>query len=223
MTRLAIRLAIASFAALWLAACGSDTGQIATISAARTIATMAAGQMTGRGTPAPAGIGMTRATLANIVTPVDLVTIETSGAQGVIAKIGTNRGVETWSSVDKKTLSFRNGIILATRGLGGDLMSAAVPARTQVTVPGTHNRRHVVLNGQDQPETLQFQCRTTAVGPDSVIVVERSYATQHYQETCSGPSGSFSNDYWAGIGGNLRKSRQWVSERVGFVVVEHLH
>lgn len=209
-------------AIIGLSACGSDNSQSGTATPIGVAASALKNSLGRTSKPAPGGIGMTRATLANIVTPVDLVTIETSGAQGVIAKIGTNRGVETWSSVDNKTLSMRDGVIIATRGLGADLMSADVPQLMQLRSGQPFTRRHVILSGEDKPITSSYFCHPVQNGPKSIVVVERSYPTQHVTEQCNGPDGGFSNDYWFDVGGKLRRSRQFVSENVGFVVIEHL-
>ena len=205
-----------------LSACGSDNNQTGTATPIGVAASALKNSLGRAAKPAPGGIGMTRATLANIVTPVDLVTIETSGAQGVIAKISTNRVVETWSSLDNKTLSMRDGVVVATRGLGADLMSAAVPQLAQLRSSQPFTRSHVTLSGEDKPITSSYFCHPVQNGPKNIVVVERSYATQHITEQCNGPDSGFSNDYWFEIGGKLRRSRQFVSESVGFVVIEHL-
>jgi hypothetical protein len=206
-----------------LSACGSDKSQISTTTALKAVATTMTSALRKKPEAASSGIGLTRAELANIVTPVDLVTIERRGAQGVIAKTGSNRGVETWSSLDHKTLSLQEGVIVATRGLGDDLMSAAVPRAGQLrSASQNHQRVHVVLNGEDEPVSLRFNCSVSNQGAESIIVVEQTYATQHMRENCSGTSGGFTNDFWFQPGGKLRKSRQWISDSVGYVVIEHL-
>lgn len=206
-----------------LASCGSDQGPGSTTNALKATASAVTGGLWTKQKPATAGLGLTRAALANIVTPVDLVTIESRGVQGVIAKIATNRGVETWSSLDKKTISLRGGVIVATRGLGEDLMSASVPQTAQLRSAGASFQRvHTVLTGDDKPDYQRFDCTVSARGAETITVVERTYPTQHMTENCIGPSGRFSNDYWFQSGEKLRKSRQWISKTVGFVVIEHL-
>jgi hypothetical protein len=206
-----------------LAGCGSDPAQTGT--AARL--TAAAGPMFsslfGRSKPATGGIGLTRAHLAKFNTPVDLVTIESRKAQGIIFKVAANRDVETWSSADQKTLSFRDGVIVATRGLGDDLMSASAPRLAQLrAAAASYTRVHTVLTGEDKPLSLRYECTTSKAAPQAITVVEKSYNTQVTSETCVGPKGGFTNQYWIEPNGNLRKSRQWISDTVKYVVIEHL-
>lgn len=206
-----------------LTACGPDQGQVGTTTAFKAAASAMSGSLLGQKKSGAAGAGITRASLANIITPVDLVTIERRNAQGVIAKIATNQGVETWSSIDKKTIALRTGVIVATRGLGEDLMSASVPQLAQLRSPsGTHTRVHTVLDGEDKPVHQRFDCNANRIGAETITVVERPYAVQHVAESCSGPLGSFVNDYWFHTDGKLRKSRQWISDSVGYVTIEHL-
>lgn len=203
-----------------LSACGSDSDKLQSAGAAKSIATALASPLRKDKPQGP--LGLTRAALANIVTPVDLVTVEKSGAQGVIAKIASNNGVETWSSVDNKTLALRNRVLVATRGLGGDLMTAAVPSPAQLSGGQSFVRVHTVLDGQDQPVSTRFTCESVNLGPETIQFVEYSYATRHVRESCTSNSASFTNDYWFNIGGKLRQSRQYVSESVGYVVIQHL-
>lgn len=216
------RALILVFTSLTVAACGSDKTNDGPTEALKAVASTLSAPLRAKPDAGAKGIGLTREALANILTPVDLVTVEKTGAQGVIAKIGANNGVETWSSVDGKTLSMRNGVVLATRGLGGDLMSASVPTPAQLRQGGSYQRVHTLLDGEDKPVILRFDCRAARSGDETITVVERGYATQRIEETCTGETGSFSNAYWFEIGGKLRRSRQMVSESVGFVVIEHL-
>ena len=206
-----------------LSACGNDQNQGGFGAALKEAGSSLSGSISNKKKPVSGNIGLTRAALANIVTPVDLVTIESRNAQGVIAKIATNRGVETWSSVDKKTIAMRDGVIVATRGLGEDLMSASVPQLAQLQNGSLgHNRVHTVLDGEDKPVYQRFDCNAIRGGAETIVIVELAYATHHVTEACNGPSGRFTNDYWFQTGGKLRKSRQWISDSVGYVVIEHL-
>jgi len=203
-----------------LGACGSDSDHLSGVTMARSIASGVTG--IGRAPEAPAGLGLTRASLAQILTPVDLVTVESTGAQAVIAKIASNAGVETWSSVDKKTLSLRSGVLVASRGLGDDLIGASVPSLSQILAGGPYARSHSWTGDDDRVIRHDFSCRGQVIGITSVTVVERSYSVRHLREICTGAMGGFQNDYWQQIGGKLRQSRQYVSDGAGYVLIQHL-
>lgn len=223
MSRPVLTLLSVGICLLGLAACGSDRDALATMNTVRNAATTLAKPITQRETPPTAPPRVTRAVLDTILSPVDLVTLENNGAQAVVGKIATNGDVETWSSVDNLRLSMREGVVLASRGFSDDLMSAQVPRLAQIKQTNTpYTRRYVTLTGDDQPVTQAFDCKTARVGGESITIVDLKFATQRITEACAGPTGSFTNDFWFEIGGKLRRSRQWVGEAVGFVVVEHL-
>ncbi len=177
----------------------------------------------GKTDPATGGFTLTRAQVASLGIPIDLVKIESRGATAGTFQIATNGDVETWASQDKISLSFRKRVVVATRGLGDDLMSAGVPSLAQLQSAGNgYQRSHTILNGEDKPVQQTYDCRVGKPVAERITVLERSYATRHITESCSGPSGRFDNDYWLQTDGKIRKSRQFVSNSVGYVVIEHL-
>lgn len=205
--------------ALALSACGTDTDETAGSRAWLAFAQ----QSLGSDAPAQPQAGLTRAALARVVTPVDLVTLERAGVSGLIARIGTNGGVETWSSADDRTVSFRNGLLVATRGLGADLMSADVPPLSRIAAgQGSHGRTHVTLSGDEQPIRATYSCVLTTIGPETVVIVERSMTLRHVQETCAGRGESFVNDYWFDGRGILWQSRQWAGRDLGHLRIQRL-
>ncbi|MFV0492648.1 MAG: YjbF family lipoprotein [Pseudorhodobacter sp.] len=207
--------------ALALAGCGSDKEETEIFDLARSA--LPGGKANEDSQPAAKDLGLTRAFLATLSKPVDLITMENSGAQAVIAKIETNDGVETWSSVNNRTFALRQKIVTATRGLGVDLISSAVPSQRQVSTDGgSHRRMHVVLGDNDRVTRTYYDCQVRALGDEALSFVERSYRTRRFQEVCNGPDGGFRNDYWFQIGGTLRQSRQFIAPGAGYVSIRHL-
>ncbi|TGD67179.1 YjbF family lipoprotein [Tabrizicola sp. WMC-M-20] len=200
-------------AVMVLASCGSDTPH--SVSMVRTVV----GSLPGAA-KAPAPPPITRALLAQVLTPVMLVTIDSRGQKALIAEIQTNRGVATWSSVDDITLSFRNGVIVATRGFGADLMAADVPGISPRRDGQAHVRVHTLLNGEDQAVQTTYACTFRTVGRETIDVVELAYQTTHVIESCTAEGMRFANGYWISDDESLRKSRQWISPEVGFLTIE---
>jgi hypothetical protein len=210
-------------ATLGLSACSSEKDKGFAADAVKLAVDAAKAKKSSSAGSAVGGFTLTRAQVSSIEVPLDLVTIESRGATGAIFQIAPPGGVETGASQDKISLSLRNGIVVATRGLGDDLMSAAVPKTTQLQSVGTtYQRSHTVLDGEDKPVAQSFDCQVRNRVAEQITVLERSYATQHVTEACSGPSGQFENEYWLQTGENIRKSRQFISKSVGYVVIEHL-
>jgi hypothetical protein len=170
---------------------------------------------------ASGAVSLKRAELDAISTPAQLVTLQ-SGKQGVVGLMQNNRGVTTWSTVDDVTISLRDGVIAATRGLGDDLMAASPVSPIQlVSSAKSYRRAFTHLNGTDQPITTTYSCNAQVDGGQAIEIVQLSYSVTHVTETCSASTLSFKNDYWIGAAG-IRKSRQWVSENAGYLTIEDL-
>lgn len=212
------RLGLALMGALLLSACGNDSEPTSNGALLKSLSSSGMAQLRGGADAAPP---MTRARLAEVLTPVMLMTIERTGVEALFAEIETSRGVETWSSVDDITISLRNGVIVATRGFGADLMAASVPAVTLASGGGQgHMRRHSTLSGTDQPVLTEFACQFSRDGVKAVDIVQISYQLTHIVETCTAGDLSFQNDFWIGSDQKIRKSRQWISPEAGFITIE---
>jgi hypothetical protein len=210
-------------ACLGLSACSSNSEKGLTNETLNLVIEAAKAKKAGKTAPAASGFTLTRAQVASLGIPIDLVEIESRSATAGTFQIATNGDVETWASQDKISLSFRNRVVVATRGLGEDLMSAGVPTLAQLQSAGSsYQRSHTILDGEDKPVQQTYDCHVGKPVAERITVLERSYATRHITEVCSGPSGSFDNDYWLQSDGKIRKSRQFVSNSVGYVVIEHL-
>ena len=198
-------------------ACGNDTETSPNAAVLRSFAASGAAKVKGtEGAAAP----MTRARLAEVVTPVMLVTWDRTGNEALIAEIQTNGNVATWSSVDDLTISMRNGVIVATRGFGDDLMAASVPAVSRHSGGGAeHVRVHTLLNGEDQAYRTQFTCRFQNAGFQDIDIVQINYRSTHVIESCHAGDIRFQNEYWISEDQKMRKSRQWISPAVGYFTI----
>lgn len=211
-------IALGLSALLALTACGNDTEKASNGEIFRALTSGATSKMKGQ-SAAPTPIA--RALVSQALAPVLLATLDKTGQQALLAEIRSSGGVETWSSVDDVTISLRNGVVVATRGLGADLMAASVPSVTRNST-GSHTRVHTLLNGEDQAVQTQFICTFRNAGTQTITVVELSYATTQITESCSADGQSFENQYWVSGSGLIRKSLQWLSPDLGYITVEDL-
>jgi Group 4 capsule polysaccharide lipoprotein gfcB, YjbF len=122
---------------------------------------------------------------------------------------GQNGEVLTWGSDRKQTISLRQGILVATRGYGPDLMSAEVPGLAQIaTGAGSTQRRHFYLDGADQRQVLEFSCTLSSPGSEEIEILGLALVARKVTESCAGPGGSFDNLYWFDAGQHLVQSSQ---------------
>lgn len=129
----------------------------------------------------------------------------------LMAPYGRNGDVQTWSSEKYETIALRQGMLIASRGFGADLMSADAPSLAQIASGhGSFARRYFYLNGGDQTQQYDFACNLASGGAEAITIMAKTYAARKVTESCSGATGSFSNDYWFDNGNILRQSHQMV-------------
>jgi hypothetical protein len=145
--------------------------------------------------------------------------IPTMGPPVPARAIRDNAGHVTYDVQVGFTVSFRDGLLVATRGLGDDLMGADV-AQVRAALDaggGTAVRRHDVLDGQDQVVTQTYQCMIVAAGMETVDLGLRQENLPKFSETCVGAGVQFENLYWMGGDGTVLSSRQYITRTVAYL------
>jgi len=214
-------------ALLALAGCGSDSTVEDLRGQVRVIAAFVAPGAT-RGGPDlaqldPAAAQALRARLEAAGQPSLLVANPGQRFAEVMTPYGRNGGVETWTSANRTTISLRNGLLVASRGFGPDLMSSSVPDIAKVSSgAGTTQRSFYYLGGADERLAFDFDCTLASLGSETIAVLGKSYATRKVSESCSHPLGSFVNVYWFDNRLNLRQSRQVVTLGMDSLLIQRI-
>ncbi len=200
-------LAALLVATLGLAGCGNDQNANAGANIAKSaLKGIVAARKAKNTPPAPA---LTRADLAAFKQPILKAEIPAIGLTTYFVPAANTNGVQTWRSADNQSVSFRDGVLVATRGFGPDIMQASVPtAATLARGTGSHSRVYFYLDGADQTQRFDYQCVLASLGAESITVVERQHSARHVQEHCTGKRGEFTNDYWFENGNFIRKSNE---------------
>jgi len=165
--------------------------------------------------------GLTRASLKGIPGPLIFAHLDKTDAYASLGLIGDNQGVKTFLTSDNISLSEKKGVVLATRGLGGDLMAAdvtgSVAAINRMVSPEYPRVMHW-LDGQDQTTSLNFSCSITKIGAETLVVLGTSIPTIHLKETCKSSKTTFENDYWRAPNSPvIWQSRQWLGDASGYI------
>lgn len=212
MTRVRALLALAGLAAL--AACASDDDRFSELNQLRQAVTARA---------APGGPPqITRAQIDAAGVALMLATVERRDAVASLIPVGQNGAVTTWTTGDGATLALRGGMVVGTRGLAPDLMSADVPGLAALRGDARVPRTHYDLGPEDRTRRRDYLCRGRDDGPETLDIFGRSYPVSRLTETCAGPGASFTNTYWIGRDGVMRQSRQWLGPDVGFLRLQRL-
>ncbi|MBE0453704.1 YjbF family lipoprotein [Roseovarius autotrophicus] len=146
------------------------------------------------------------------------VTIPASGARARLGPVARTGDVMVWQTLDGITLSMRQGLLIGTRGLGDDLMSAEVDgvlallrgAAGEGPVP--HIRTH--LDGEDRTVFRSYQCIRGAVTRDAGL--------RRVEVLCVSPQDRFANTYWMDSMGAVIRSHQWISPALRHLETAHV-
>ncbi|MGJ8616389.1 MAG: YjbF family lipoprotein [Sulfitobacter sp.] len=128
--------------------------------------------------------------------------------------------IEVWKTTDNAHVILRDGVLIATKGLGGDLRSSdARAAIAGFDGQGGGGERLFVLDRLDgSAQTVAFACDMTQLGRETIQIVDQRVSTYHIREKCIFENASFDNEYWVETsGGRMRKSRQWVGPTYGYI------
>ncbi|WP_288995307.1 YjbF family lipoprotein [uncultured Gemmobacter sp.] len=167
---------------------------------------------------AGAAAPVTRADLAKLNVPVIKGELKSGNSTIYLVPIARNGAVDTWSTSDDLTISFRDGVMLTTRGFGPDIMQAVVPSRAQLASGGgSHRRSYFYLDGADKMHRFDYDCSVSVIGGETITVVGRQHSTRHVAETCRGGGREFTNEYWFEGGNFIRKSKELLVPEWGYL------
>lgn len=220
-----VRLVAGLIAFAMVAACGNEKSEPSPVAAAVGAVAKATlgrvkGQRTAGAAAAPAPV--TRADIEKYGIPILRAVIPSRGADALLTIGDTKGDVITWTTTDGTTFTQRNGVLIQTRGLGPDLMSAQAPSVGQLLQDGgTHSRVYFFLGGDDQGTRRSYDCTVNVLGRTSIEIFARAHDVTHVSEVCTRPQGRIENEYWI-EGATVRKSHQWASGGAGFIDFERI-
>lgn len=225
------RIGVLITALLGMAGCSSGTQEAPVY---QQIFTSTANKIKGaRAARAPRQV-LTRALLDTLEEPHLEVTLERNDQRAFLTQSAARRDdapgqIDVWRTADNITLAFRAGILISTRGLGGDLISSAVQAGDSRAGPVGSGARAYHLRTRDaKARRLSVICELSDLGPVTLEIVGHNHATRHLRETCisppeTGAEGRIVNDYWIDSRQPiLWQSRQWAGPYIGYLRTRQL-
>ncbi len=184
------------------------------------------GQLTSR--PAegpPLRDRLTPAVLEEIGTPILIVEFPQTGSEAGAQRLRAEGDLEIWSTLNGVQFAFRDGVLLYTRGIPGDLMSADLRNVRPAMASGGSDvvRVHRYLDGENQEMVRAYVCQYRQAGRERVTVLTGSFTTRKVIETCVSTTEQVENQYWFDAGGLMRKSTQWIGPDAGYVNFERIN
>ena len=234
------RAAAALALAATLAACSGGSGELNRggapgVTSLRVVGLLRDTLRTRREGAAPFTVTRAQLAAAGITQPFLIARLPTGEAAGLVPA-AANRGRIVWATEDGITLTGRGGVLFATQGLGGDLLSAETEPLIRALAAGRSAAYRRVLRRLDGEGLIleqPYDC-VLALGPREVVtVLGRRHDTRRSTETCrpvfapdpTTPAAyaavPFVNTYNVGDG-TIWVSRQWVGPAVGHLRLERV-
>lgn len=220
-----ISLAIAAVVALALTGCG-ESGKKAGLMK-DTLQSL----VLKKGTPAPTTqaqeAAMIRKALTENPNPSILVQRLDSPQKSILVQIAQTGNYATFATSDRRTMTLRNGMLSATRGLPNDLMSSdlrGVAGYIQGRKPGIAQRVHRYLDGENVTRNMVFDCLIKPEAVSSQVIASGRRNVRIMQERCLGQDGTqIQNTYQVDTAtGRILKAKQWASPHIGYLTIQSL-
>ena len=151
---------------------------------------------------------------------------KSSGLTGILALFPGPNLEETWFSSDGITVSLFNGELIATRGMGNDVMNTIIPRTKSYNerVNSPYLKTVNFLTSENKIQNVSLNCiMTQSDDTKSIEIFERNYDVSKYVEICRNDKFSTKNQLWQDLEGNILKSVQWHSKTHGYITFTHLN
>ncbi len=169
--------------------------------------------------PAMPGIDRSQAEqLAASGAPRIQLTLVDQGLSALLVKTGQQGNVTRWRTIDNTQVYTRDGLIIGTRGLSFDLITAET-GEAAAAILGQRSARitrfHSYLDGDDRLKMRAFVCDVVPGGPEEARLPDgRAIPGRLVREECHNPEMDFTNLYVLSNGRILQTS-QFISARAG--------
>jgi len=153
---------------------------------------------------------------------------ELNKAQILLQDVQRNGPYQTYGNAARIVVVMREGMITATRGLGGDLMSSeedALFSRVRARAQGTVSYDQRFLTPEDVTIVRRYACQVTTGGTIPVTGGLVNTTGQVVTAACTaadGVSPDFTNTYAVSQDGYVLSARQWAGPTIGYLITQAL-
>ncbi len=166
--------------------------------------------------------GYDKAWLSRFNQPIIVLSSLNGEKTATLVALGNYKNKLTWVSADGISVSFLNGILIATRGYSQDLMESQ---QSDLDIIFTQNvkkrsKKYRYINGENQYIELNFNCSLLAKTNTPSVFFNLTIETTKFTEICRAGSVEHTNEYYVLPDTNIvLKSVQWISEANGSIVI----
>lgn len=146
------------------------------------------------------------------------LTLVDQGMTALLVKTGQQGDVTRWRTIDNTQVYTRDGLVIGTRGLSFDLITAETGEAAEAIL-GQRSARitrfHTYLDGDDRTKMRAYVCDIVPAGPEAARLPDGRVVTGRLvREECHNPEMDFTNLYVLS-NGRVLKTLQFISARAG--------
>ena len=158
---------------------------------------------------------------------IPILFIELKNGQNGTLTLYPGQGTgETWLGADGATLTLERGILKASRGMGDDLMgsSSSMPTWSNINKKTLFYSRELNhITGNNRISNGIFSCDIKKIsGGDLIKIWDVNFKVAKFEENCSNERLAFKNVYHVDTQGVVRRSLQYHSDTLGYILLERL-
>ena len=160
------------------------------------------------------GIEKTRGWLSKFNQPIILISSTDFKNQATLIALGNNNEKLTWVSADGMSLTYDQGILIATRGYSQDLYSLKYknPEDLFKSATSLYNKVHRYLNSENRYNDMTFRCEGKKIPSKTIQILELELPIDRVIEECENEHHSYKNVYDLLAGTTIViVSKQWIS------------
>ena len=149
-----------------------------------------------------------------------------SGQNGTLTPYPGQGIGQTWLGADGATITLDKGVLSASRGMGDDLMgsSSTMPAWSKIkNKKQIYIRELTYITGNNKILTHSLACDIQKSKIDKIIKIwDLKFNVAEFEENCFNNSFKFKNTYNVDSQDIVRRSTQYHSNTLGYILTERL-
>lgn len=168
---------------------------------------------------------LTRKQIDAAKTPVLFVELD-SGQNGTLIPYPGQGVQQTWLGADGATITLSQGVLMASRGLGNDLMGSvsSMPPWSKIkNKKQIYSRELNYITGNNQILKLSLKCDIQKTSKKEVIKIwEINFEVAAFEENCHKSGLEIKNIFYVDSQSIVRRSSQYHSDTIGLLHIERL-
>lgn len=158
-------------------------------------------------------------------TPILFVELS-SGQNGTLVPYPGKGVGQTWLGADGATITLEQGVVKSSRGMGNDIMgsSSSMPPWAKIGYKVLNYKREIsYITGNNKISKFKFECTIEKTqGIEQIEIWSANFQVSKFEEKCKHNNFNIQNFYYVDDSGVVRKSSQFHSKTIGYLITERL-